>query len=430
MYKVYIFGMGYVGLTFGVYASKSTKIYGIENDLKSAQSINDRNISIVDKGILDGLNEALDKKNLVIGNNLADVFDNDNKNTNVFIITPGTPLNDDGSVNLSSINTIVKDIKSYVKEGDIVILRSTVKVGITEEIAKKFKKIKNINIGFCPERTVEGIALEELKNLPQIIGANDQHTYLNIKKFFSYINISSLNIISIKEAELTKLLCNSERDLNFALANEIAYICENIGISAKNVINAASKDYSRSSLKKPGIVGGPCLEKDPYILKESVPLYNFKLLSISREVNEEIINVALTRIKKNVTNKNSIKKIAILGCAFKGFPVTADVRGSLIYEIKDGLKNIYSDCKFFYHDFLNEEVNKQDITLNCSSDVLEVSANSDIIILQNNHPEYAKMNWEAIDKNLRKNSIVYDFWNQLDSKDFKNSKYLSLGEGS
>ena len=154
------------------------------------------------------------------------------------------------------------------------------------------------------------------------------------------------------------------------------------------------------------------------------------MLSVSREVNEEIVSVALNRIKKNITNGHNIKKIAILGCAFKGFPVTADVRGSLIYEIKDGLEKIYKISEFCFHDFLSQEVNKQDAALNCKEDIFEVTGGSDIIILQNNHPDYVKLNWSTIDNNLKKGSIIYDFWNQLNSKDFKNSKYLSLGEGS
>ena len=249
MYNVFIFGMGYVGLTFGVYASKKTKVIGIENNIVAANNIINKNISIVDSGILEKLRDAIDSKNLVIHNSLYEIKDIDTSKRSVFIITPGTPLKQDGSIDLTGINSIIKDIKDFINSEDLIILRSTVKLGVTELIAKEFTDGKNIHIGFCPERTLEGVALEELKNLPQIVGSNNKESFSEIKDFFNYINIKTLDRISVKEAELTKLLCNSERDLSFALANEIAYICEDLQINASNVINAATKDYARSSLK-------------------------------------------------------------------------------------------------------------------------------------------------------------------------------------
>ena len=431
MYNVFIFGMGYVGLTFGVYASKKTKVIGIENNIVAANNIINKNISIVDSGILEELRDAIDSKNLVIHNSLYEIKDIDTSKRSVFIITPGTPLKQDGSVDLTGINSIIKDIKDFIKSEDLIILRSTVKLGVTESIGKEFTDDKNIHIGFCPERTLEGVALEELKNLTQIVGSNNKESFSEIKDFFNYINIKTLDRISVKEAELAKLLCNSERDLSFALANEIAYICEDLQINASNVINAATKDYARSSLKKPGIVGGPCLEKDPYILKQSVPSYKFKLLSISRNVNEAIVEKAIVRIKKNIIQNNrDIKKISILGCAFKGFPITADVRGSYIYQLREELEKIFTESKFYYHDFLNKEVNQQDESLNCSSNLIEVISNSDIIILQNNHPSYKELEWKILDKSLDKGCLIYDFWNQINSSEIENCKYISLGEGS
>ena len=419
--------MGYVGLTFGVYASKMNKVIGIENNPIAAKNITDKNISIVDSGIADGLANAIDSNDLVVFNSLDDaLLDLELKKRNVFVITPGTPLKQDGSVDLSSINSIIENIKIHIKDGDLIILRSTVKVGVTDKIINEFKM--NVHIGFCPERTVEGIALEELKNLPQIIGVNNKESYYLIKDFFDYINISVNDPVSVKEAEVAKLLCNSERDLNFALANEIAYICEELEINASSVINTATKGYERSNLKKPGIVGGPCLEKDPYILKESVSSHEFKLLSVSRDVNESIVKQAIVRIKNNITS-NNVRKISILGCAFKGFPITADVRGSYIYHLKKELKKIFIESDLHYHDFLNEEVNQQDPSLECTACISKVTKDADIIIIQNNHPSYSKLDWAYIDKNIGKSCLIYDFWNQIDSSQIVYSKYISLGEG-
>lgn len=418
--------MGYVGLTFGVYASKSNKVIGIENNPIAAKNITDKNISIVDAGIAEGLANAIDSNDLVIVNSIDDVQNLELHNRNVFVITPGTPLKQDGSVDLSSINSITEKIKSHIKDGDLILLRSTVKVGVTEEIINEFKM--NVHIAFCPERTVEGVALEELKRLPQIIGVNNKESYSHIKDFFDHININVNDPVSVKEAEVAKLLCNSERDLSFALANEIAYICEELKINASSVINTATKDYPRSNLKKPGIVGGPCLEKDPYILRESVRSHKFKLLSVSRDVNESIVKQAIVRIKNNITS-NNVRKISILGCAFKGFPITADIRGSYIYHLKQELEKIFIESTFHYHDFLNKEVNQQDPSLECTDCISHATKDADIIIIQNNHPSYSKLDWADIDKNSRKSCLIYDFWNQIDPSQIVYSKYISLGEG-
>jgi len=418
--------MGYVGLTFGMYASSFYKVYGIENNQKAAENIKKQSISIVDIGIKENLNKSLLSGNLSIYKSIKEAELGKN---NVFIITPGTPLDSSGAVSLDSISAITDELSQVVKKDDLIILRSTVKVGTTEKLlVDRFIK-EEVSVCFCPERTIEGVAIEELKNLPQIIGANSTKDYKAAKHFFESMGVKVLDKITIVEAELAKLLCNSERDLYFALANEIALICERLNISASNVIKSSTKGYPRSHLKIPGLVGGPCLEKDPYILKQSITDFDFKILTKSREINESVIFNSVKRIKSIKSDESNVKKISILGCAFKGYPVTADVRGSLIYKLYDELKKVFPNSEINFHDFHADEVNAQDPDLNANANLKEVVQNSEILVLQNNHPLYKDVDWHKVKSNIDNDILIYDFWSQISVNDIPGLKYISLGEG-
>ena len=431
MYQIYIFGMGYVGLTFGIFASSHFRVFGIENNLEAAENIKNENISIVDDGIEDSLKLALSNGSLSINNSISDIeIDRDTKTKNIFMITPGTPLDKFGNVSLDSISSIANSLIDVVKSGDLIILRSTVKVGTTSKIlVDRFKK-RGVHVCFCPERTLEGVAIEELKSLPQIIGANSQEDFNVARDFFESMGVSVIDNIKIEEAELSKLLCNSERDLYFALANEIALMCEELNISAANVIRSSTKNYTRSHLKIPGLVGGPCLEKDPYILKQSFPNFDFKLLTTSRIIHDSMIPSAIQRIIKIRGNANKNSKISILGCAFKGFPITADVRGSLIYKIIDELLSFFPNSDINFHDFLAKEVNLQDPNFKASSIIEDVVRDADIIILQNNHPLYKNLDWQKLKSEFNTDTLIYDFWSQLEKDSIKGLNYISLGEGT
>ncbi len=418
----YIIGLGYVGLTFALYSCKKINVIGVEKEKKKLLQLKNGITDVLEADINVELSRSLITKNFVLKNNIACY-----QPGNTFMITPGTPLNKSGKVDLTMINSIVKTLSKCVYDGDLVLIRSTVKIGTTKKIKEKLNKHAEVSVCFVPERTVEGDAINEIGNLPQIVGAETKQDYFKAKSFFKKLGIKVLPQISLEEAEMAKLLCNSERDLYFALANEVAFISERLGLNAYNIISTCTKGYSRSSLKKPGLVGGPCLEKDPYILKQSLPSdFNFKLLTKSRDINNLVVKRSLTRII-SIINKKKIKldRVSILGCAFKGFPITADVRGSLIYEIiKDLKKMIQNNISIVLHDFNSKLVNLQDKNLSSVSDLYQSIKNSDLIILQNNHPKYKDYDWNSfICKNPK--IIIYDFWNHL-KLDYKEN-YYSFG---
>src|SRR5205807_1526903 len=121
---------------------------------------------------------------------------------------------------------------------------------------------RRFGLAFCPERTIEGKAIPEMRSLPQIVGGLDDESADRAEALFRLITPKIVRVSSLETAEMIKLINNTYRDLTFAFANEVALIAERMGLSAAEMIRAANVDYPRSNIAQPGFVGGPCLEKD------------------------------------------------------------------------------------------------------------------------------------------------------------------------
>ena len=157
-------------------------------------------------------------------------------------------------------------VGNFLKEGDLVILRSTVPVSTCRNIVLPILEEKSkltcgedFHLTFAPERTIEGKALEELKSLPQIIGGYSKECVNIASNFFRYLSPHIVAVESLEEAEMIKLVNNTFRDLSFAFANELVYICDKFNLDTTKIIKDASEGYPRNKLPLPGFVGGYCL---------------------------------------------------------------------------------------------------------------------------------------------------------------------------
>jgi UDP-N-acetyl-D-mannosaminuronic acid dehydrogenase len=191
---------------------------------------------------------------------------------------------------------------------------------------------KKFDIAMCPERTLEGKALQELRELPQIVGADDPAVADRAAAIFRRLTISIVQVADIETAEIIKLVSNTFRDVQFAFANEVARVCDAFGVSAHEVISAGKLGYNRTNIPLPGLVGGPCLEKDPHILMESARTrgIEMEITSAGRLVNERQPEETVQFISSEINRRKLASgplKISILGMAFKGLPETSDLRG-------------------------------------------------------------------------------------------------------
>jgi len=413
---VVIMGLGYVGLTFGAYLSElGFKVHGVEirdlvlNALKLRKSFFWE----------PGLDELL-SRNIENGNFSFSGFIPNTESNRVFIITVGTPINEKKKAILDSIINVSEQVSSSMSDGDMVILRSTVKLNTTNSVVAPIlkKSGKNFDLAFCPERTLEGAALKELGFLPQIVGAESQKSRTRANNFFRQITSSVVNVSNIETAEMIKLIDNMQRDIFFAVSNEVAHLCNSQKIKASEVISAGKLGYSRTNIANPGPVGGPCLEKDSYLLAESFEYTSAtaRIALSARLTNENVTTEAAAFIsnwlERNVTER--YVKISVLGMAFKGVPETNDMRGTPAISLIKSLSSNCPDSEIYCWDPIITFDEIKALGYKPSLDCNACIKDSSVIILVNNHPELSTLDLKAISISATKPLLIYDFWGRSD----------------
>lgn len=347
-YDVGIIGLGYVGLTLATALAKNgMSVIGVE---KRDEIVNLTNLGIphfVEIGLEEQLYEVVSQKKLKATKSL-----DKNDTCDAFIITVGTPLDENGTPRLDMIKAASHEVAKNMKNEALVILRSTVMISTTRNIV--YPILSNTGLTFdlamCPERTLEGNAMEELLTLPQIIGSDSQTALLRASKLFGRLTKSIIKLKNYEAAEIVKLVDNTSRDISFAFANEVARVCESFKVNALDVINSGKLGYPRTNVALPGLVGGPCLEKDPHIFNFSAKKkgIELELTRAARYVNERQPDETLAKIYSEAKKRKfpDNVKIAVLGLAFKGKPETSDLRGSMSLRIVKILHKLFSQANF------------------------------------------------------------------------------------
>tara|TARA_Y100000768_G_scaffold384604_1_gene368972 strand:- start:1403 stop:2503 length:1101 start_codon:yes stop_codon:yes gene_type:complete len=343
--------------------------------------------------------------------------------------------------NLKYIINVFNKLNKILKKGDLIILRSTVPVGTTKKviipILKKNTQLtfgKDYYLSFAPERLVEGNALEEQKNLPQIVGAINDESFKITQSFFDLINVNIIKVDSIEEAEIIKLANNTFRDHIFSFSNALSYVCDLYNINTNNLIKKANEGYPRDHipLASPG-VGGICLSKDPFFFDNNNNSKIFSEINIgsnSRNINDKGAKFLFRYLKKfnSYFYNNKKIKIFIIGLSFKGFPETSDIRYSTSIDfINQLIKNKYSYKAFDINFEIIKKYNKFDINY---SSLKNGFKESNAVFIINNHPSYANFDIESYLSNKKTPFLFFDAWGLYDQKfieSFNNVYYGTLG---
>jgi len=424
--NICIVGLGYVGLTLAIsMAEVGFNVWGVEKIKDTVDKLKKGLPHFYEPKLKEKLKELSIKGAL----KLESSFPSNDRNW-VYIITVGTPIDENKKIRLDIVEEASHQVGQHMKTGSLVILRSTLKLGTTRNIVKPIlnKYQKDIDISFCPERTVEGQALTELRILPQIIGGLTLKSGLRSSTLFQFLTPTVVKVNEPETAEMIKMIDNTHRDISFAFSNEIALACDSAGISAVEVIQAGKLGYPRTDLYMPGPVGGPCLSKDPHILSEGLKTFdvNIELASISRQVNESLPKNILGTIKRilleSAPDKN-IHKIGLLGLAFKGKPPTDDLRGSMAIPIIEELKREFKNVNFVGYDPMINKKNIESLGINYAEEIKEAFVNSDLLLILNNHNIFENMPLSKFMFYMNKPGLVYDLWNNFSASD------LSLPEG-
>ena len=251
--------------------------------------------------------------------------------THQIVVVIGTPVDEFLAPSMTVFERAVNQIAPHLRSGSLVVLRSTVYPGTTAYVGQRLSAMGcDADVAFCPERIAEGHALEELRTLPQIVGADNARAAQRAELLFRRLTPTTIRTTS-KEAELAKLFTNTWRYMKFAVANQFFMIADQAGIDYTNVLNAIRTDYPRAAdLPGPGFAAGPCLFKDTMQLA-AFTSDHFPLGQAAMQVNEGLpayIVSALERRYGGLTGKT----IGILGMAFKA--ESDDVRASLSYKLR------------------------------------------------------------------------------------------------
>jgi UDP-N-acetyl-D-mannosaminuronic acid dehydrogenase len=424
--NVAIVGMGYVGMTLAtVVCQKGFKVFGIDKSPKVIKYANEKKEAVFfEDGVDQQIKEEIGKTLFISDRLESDVY------YSVFIITVGTPLVEGtNDPNFDYIISAIKEIESSYDGSQLIILRSTVSVGVTRSIvipylAKMARIDENqVKVAFCPERTAEGRAMIELQELPQIIGSNNISAQEGAERFFRALTPYVIRVESLEAAELVKLLNNTYRDISFSIGNVFNEIAQSLGLNGIELINACNQGYKRSDIAAPGLVGGPCLSKDTYLLAKTLDDGAGKSFIInSRKYNNNLTKRITDWVFKNYNTENDI--IGLSGLAFKGQPVTSDLRDSPSLQIYNYL--IKKGYRVKVHDFIVKEelLNEEGISSDSIENDITVLADScNCLLLLNNHPSYKKIDFNQILVEKREDSfLIVDIWNNLKVKLLNNQK--------
>jgi UDP-N-acetyl-D-mannosaminuronic acid dehydrogenase len=247
------------------------------------------------------------------------------------LLVIGTPVDEFLGPSMRVFERAVDQISPQLRDGSLVVLRSTVYPGTTEYVAAALAdRGKHVDVAFCPERIAEGHALEELHTLPQIIGADGDAAGDRAEALFGRLASKTLRTSS-KEAELAKLFTNTWRYMKFAVANQFFAIADQAGVDYTNILRAVREDYPRAAdLPGPGFAAGPCLFKDTMQLA-AFTSDHFPLGQAAMQINEGMPAYIVSSLERRHGSLRG-RTIGILGMAFKA--ESDDIRASLSFKLR------------------------------------------------------------------------------------------------
>ena len=425
--KVGVIGLGYVGLPLAVeFTNAGYKVVGIDVDKKKVDSINlgENYIKDVEDN---NLKSAVKKKLLKASTNFNEV-----KHLDAVSICVPTPLNKEKNPDISFIVSVMEEIKDYIHKDMLIVLESTTYPGSTKELILPYINKsddlitgENICLCFSPERIDPGNEYYNTSNTPKVIGGITPKCSMVGKELYSKIIKKIIVVSSTETAEMVKLLENTFRAINIGLVNEVAIMCEKLGVNAWEVIDAAAtKPFGFMKFTPGPGLGGHCIPIDPYYLSWKLKTldYDARFIKLAGEINTQmpkhvtdLISNSLNEHQKSLNGS----KILIIGVSYKND--VDDCRESPALDIIELLKDSGSDVQYFdpYVPYLNFN----NINLKSLSELKSPILNEfDACAIITNH---SIIDYKTI---LDSNILIIDTRNVFQKS---NSKMIKrLGEGS
>ena len=393
--KICIVGQGYIGLpTAALFAKKGCEVLGVDVNKEIVKKLNQGIAHIEEPGISDAIKNAVEE-----GHYRASETPEEADN---FIITVPTPyVKEDLSCDLSYVISACNSILPVLKKGNVVIIESTIAPMSTDEVIKPIFENEGYVIGedlflaHCPERVLPGQIMEELVNNNRIVGGITEECSRKAADVYRTFVKGEIIETEAKTAELSKCMENTFRDVNIALANELAKIGAEIGVNALDVIEMANK-HPRVNIHSPGPgVGGHCLAIDPYFIYAKAP-ETAKIIKLARDTNNSMPGFVIENTGKILANLDKdAKKISVFGVAYKGN--TDDARESPAFEIINGLKAAGYEIAIHDPHFDNPDY----------FDFDAATKDSSLVLILTDHNQFKDLDYDLLSKNM-KTKIIFD----------------------
>jgi UDP-N-acetyl-D-mannosaminuronic acid dehydrogenase len=300
-----IINLGYIGLpTACLFANAGYEVIGVDVNQETIGKLNQEKLPFEEKGLEELFEQALPNMRFKTRPEAADVF----------LIAVPTPLDKEAKMaDLRYVREAAKSISNYIKKDNLVILESTVPPGTCERLILPMLKNK-AHLVHCPERAIPGNTIPEMRYNDRIIGSNERESGEYAKEIYSSFVRGNIYLTDLRTAEMVKIMENTFRDINIALANEFAQIAEESGVNIWEAIELANK-HPRVDILKPGPgVGGHCIAIDPWFLIENS--VRSRIVNLAREINESMPRHVLRLVKELGIGANGT--ITVLGVAYKG----------------------------------------------------------------------------------------------------------------
>lgn len=404
--KICVIGLGYVGLPLARLFSTKFETIGFDMNQARVDALmmgHDATLEVSDEL----LQEAINKYGFRCTTNLEEI-----KQCNFYVVAVPTPVDADNRPDLRPLWGASDTVGKVISKGDVVVYESTVYPGVTEEeclpVVERVSGLKfNVDFyaGYSPERINPGDKLHTVEKIKKVTSGSTPEIADYVDAVYNSVLVNGTHKApSIKVAEASKIIENSQRDVNIAFMNELAKIFNAMGIDTHDVIEAASSKWNFIKLS-PGLVGGHCISVDPYYLIQKAQVYGVlpRVMSNARRLNDGMgAYVANQTIKcmnkKGVLVKNA--KVLILGVTFK--ENCPDIRNTKVVDIYNTLRE-YTPNITVYDPWANAEHVFQEYGVSVTNEM--PMTQFDAVILAVAHNEFLELNVKSF---VKEGGVIYD----------------------
>ncbi len=391
--KICVIGLGYIGLpTAAMFARSGMDVLGVDRNIIITEALNEGRIVIEENGLAELIRSVVSEGRLRAAEQPEEA--------EAFIIAVPTPIGENKQADMTFVESATRSLVPYLRPGNIVILESTSPVGTVDELMKPILEKSGLRagtdffLGHSPERVIPGSILRELVCNDRIAGGVNEASARKIAELYRAFVQGEIYETDARTAELCKLSENTYRDVNIAFANELAKICEDLGIDVWNLIRLCNR-HPRVNIHQPGPgVGGHCIAVDPWFIVEKNPK-EARIIRLARETNDSMPSYVADKIGC-ILKDCADPAVGVLGITYK--PDVDDVRESPVLALMELLQQRGIDLAYY-------DPHAKDRP-GSSRDALEAAKGKDLLVVGVNHQAFKELDYAALARVMRRANLL------------------------